>query len=407
MTIDTTAMAEPDSALEQGWQEYHAYIEETRKRLLARPEMQDPTIRMMAHQAIASLVAGGINFYMTPRQDCPIFYRDAIWGPIFAWGGPSSDMVYRWCFLDGRHDYRITGRRGTVLFTDFHMFDGYLGVETMKDLGNFDLDGFEMDADGRFEIIASATRKKGNWLPLDAGVENIAIQLREVWWDWAYERGTELHVERIDDGPRRMLHDEPDFIRRLHWAGRLVEQMILRSLGYGKMVRRLAGGANVFSIVQGAQSNSRDYGASPRAGYICAYWDLMFDEALIIEGEAPDARYWSFQLMSPFWDTLDFNQHQSGLNGHQIQRDVDGRYRAVLSLQDPGVPNWLDPVGLSQGQCLFRLYDATSSAIPTTRVVKLAEVRDHLPADYPMISPTMRAESMRERSRSSLRRWHY
>ena len=395
------------AATELAWREYHATIENTRSKLLARPEMQHPRLRAMAHYAIASLQAGGFQFYVAPRQDCPVFYRDAVWSPIFAWGGPSSDMVYQWCFLDGRRKYRIRGRRGTVRFTDFHLFDSYWGAESMRDLGNYDLADFQADADGNFEIIASADRQPGNWLPLPAEVRNIAIQLRETWWDWAGERGTELHIERIDGGSSTMLFDEEEFCRRLHLAGRLVEQGILRSLGYGKMVRKLAGGSNRFSMVKGEESDARDYGASPRAGYVCACWELQPDEALIIDSEVPQALYWSLQLMSPFWDTLDFNHHQSGLNGHQMQVDADGRFRCVLAFDDPGVSNWLDPMGLPRGQCLFRWYDGKAFELPRTRVVKFAELRAHLPAQAFSVSPEQRAANIRERARASLRRWGY
>jgi hypothetical protein len=402
---DSTASG--DDAVERAWGEYHAYIENTRRKLLSRPEMQHPRMRAMAQYAISSLQAGGFQFYVAPRQHYPMFYRDAVWSPILAWGGPASDMVYRWCFLDGSRSYRIRGRLGTVRFTDLHLFDSYWGAESMRDLGNYDLNGFETDADGNFEIIASPDPQPGNWLPLDRSVSNVAIQMRETWWDWAGERATEIHIEPLDQQPGTMLFDETEFHRRLHLAGRLVEQGILRSLGYGKLVRKMAGGSNKFSMVVGAESDARQYGASPRAGYVCACWDLQADEALIIDSPVPNARYWSLQLMSPFWDTLDFNHHQSGLNGHQMRIDNDNRFRCVLSFDDPGVPNWLDPLGLPQGQCLFRWYDGEPFELPSARVVKLSEVREHLPADTPTVSPTQRTDALRQRARDSLRRWGY
>jgi hypothetical protein len=404
---DSKAAAPNAEAIEKAWAEYHAYIETTRRKLLDRPEMQNPQMRAMAQYAIASLQAGGFQFYIAPRQQLPMFYRDAVWSPVFAWGGPSSDMVYRWCFLDGSRTYRITGRRGTVRFTDLHLFDSYWGAESMRDLGNFDLNAFTADADGNFEIIASPDQQPGNWLPLDRSVSNVAIQMRETWWDWGGERATEIHIEAIDERDDTMLLDEADFHRRLHLAGRLVEQGILRSLGYGKFVRKLAGGDNKFSMVVGAESDARQYGASPRAGYVCACWNLQPDEALIIDSEVPRAKYWSLQLMSPFWDTLDFNRHQSGLNGHQMQIDADNRFRCVLSFDDPGVPNWLDPLQLPQGQCLFRWYDGTPFELPRAQVVKLRDIRNHLPAATPQVTPAQRKASLRQRARDSLRRWGY
>jgi len=396
-----------ENATDAAWRAYHAAIDGTRRKLLARPELQHPKLQAMANYAIASLQAGGFQFYIAPRQHYPVFYRDAVWSPVFAWGGPASDMVYRWCFLDGSRRYRIWGRLGSVRFVDLQLFDSYWGAESMRELGSHDLASFATHADGRFEIIASAQRCEGNWLPLDTGVHNIAIQLRETWWDWGGERGTEIQVECLDDEPGAMLFDEDEFRRRLHLAGRLVEQGILRALGYGKMVRRMAGGANRFSIIVGAESDARQYGASTRAGYICACWELQPDEALIIDSPVPQARYWSLQLMSPFWDTLDFSHHQSGLNGHQMQIDSDGRFRCVLAFDDPGVPNWLDPLGLPQGQCLLRWYDGEPFELPRATVVKRAEVLQHLPSATPRIEPAQRAAALRQRARDSLRRWNY
>jgi hypothetical protein len=134
---------------------------------------------------------------------------------------------------------------------------------------------------------------------------------------------------------------------------------------------------------------------------------LRPDEALIIDSEVPRAKYWSLQLMSPFWDTLDFNCHQSGLNGHQMQIDADNRFRCVLSFDDPGVPNWLDPLQLPQGQCLFRWYDGAPFELPRAQVVKLRDIRNHLPTATPQVTPAQRKASLRQRARDSLRRWGY
>ncbi|KHK89189.1 DUF1214 domain-containing protein [Novosphingobium malaysiense] len=406
MSEITQAPAYPAS-FEDSWSEYHAYVEDTRKRLVARPELQTPEMQAMANYAIASLVAGGFQFYLAPRPDCPIFYRDAVWAPLIPWGGPASDMVYRWGFLDGRHDYRITGKRGTVLFTDFHLFDGYFGAETMRDLGNFDLDDFALEADGSFEIIASPRPQPGNWMKLDPTCSNIAIQMRETWWDWANETGTQLHVERIDDEPRTMLWSPEEFRQRLHWAGRLVEQTILRALGYGKMVRKMAGGENIFSQVLGESGENRNFGASPRAGYACACWNLEPGQALVIESAVPQARYWSLQLTSPFWDTLDFNHHQTGLNGHQVRIDSDGKVRFVIAHTDPGIHNWLDPMGLPLGQCMYRWYDGTVSGGPQAKLVPVSEIDAHLPADTARVNGDERKAAIRARSRASLARWGF
>ena len=53
--------------------------------------------------------------------------------------------------------------------------------------------------------------------------------------------------------------------------------------------------------------------------------------------------------------------------------------RAVISLEDPGVPNWLDPAGFKQGTIYGRWYECDTEPTPTMKRVKLAELHDHLP----------------------------
>ena len=89
-----------------------------------------------------------------------------------------------------------------------------------------------------------------------------------------------------------------------------------------------------------------------------------------------------------------------------IQRlDADGNVRIVLSLTDPTVPNWLDPVGIGTGSVLLRWYKAKGTATPETRLVALSDLRRHLPADTPTVAPSERAELLKARARASLRRF--
>ena len=128
------------------------------------------------------------------------------------------------------------------------------------------------------------------------------------------------------------------------------------------------------------------------------YWQGIYqfapDEALILETELPkQQRYWNVQLNDVLWNAIEFIYRQSSLNGHQARLDSDGKFRAVISLTDPGVPNWLDPAGYTQGMLMGRWYAADSHPMPTLKRVPLAKVRDYLPAE----TPTMTAE---QRSRS-------
>jgi len=111
--------------------------------------------------------------------------------------------------------------------------------------------------------------------------------------------------------------------------------------------------------------------------------------------------------MSPFWDTLDFNYHQTGLNGHQLILDEDNCFRCVIAFEDPGIANWLDPMGLPQGQCLFRWYDGKPFSLPKTKLVKHSDIEKHLPKNTARVTALERKDNLSQRARASLGRWGY
>lgn len=118
-------------------------------------------------------------------------------------------------------------------------------------------------------------------------------------------------------------------------------------------------------------------------------------------------RYWNVQLGDLVWNTVDWMNHQSSLNGGQARIDADGRFRAVIGLDDPGGPNWLDPGGNPKGAIMLRWTEASSGPAPTLRAVRLDALRDALPRDTPVVDAVEREKSLRQRRTASQmrRRW--
>ncbi len=88
---------------------------------------------------------------------------------------------------------------------------------------------------------------------------------------------------------------------------------------------------------------------------------------------------------------------QSSLNDAQAHIDADGWFRAVISQLDPGVPNWLDKADYPWGIIQMRLYLANDYPEPTIKKVPVADVREHLPADTPVVTPDERQRAARVR----------
>jgi hypothetical protein len=134
-------------------------------------------------------------------------------------------------------------------------------------------------------------------------------------------------------------------------------------------------------------------------------FELEDGEALIVETEMPAKRhYWNIQLNDPYFNAVEFVYRLASINEATARFSSDGRFRAVVALEDPGVPNWLDPAGFKQGTIYGRWYDCDPNPMPTIKRVKLAELRDHLPADTPAVRPEQRAEQLRRRVRAAQRR---
>ena len=91
---------------------------------------------------------------------------------------------------------------------------------------------------------------------------------------------------------------------------------------------------------------------------------------------------------------------QSSLNDAQAHVDGDGKFRAVISQRDPGVPNWLDKADYPWGIIQMRLNRANEYPDPTIKKVPLADVREHLPADTPVVTPRSAQEQLRRRRKA-------
>jgi hypothetical protein len=138
-------------------------------------------------------------------------------------------------------------------------------------------------------------------------------------------------------------------------------------------------------------------------------YDIKPDEALILDMEVVPARFWGIQLGSVWQQAADGFHHLGSLNGTQSRLDADNHVRWVVSLQDPGVPNWLDPVGVGVGMADLRWYKyeykGKGCPLPKVEKVKFKELRRHLPKDTPVVTAEQRKADLLARRDVSLYRY--
>jgi hypothetical protein len=362
----------------------------------------DPAYRADIYRQLAMNLSYAYFQYFQSNSDHPEFMP--LWNSVYLFQ-PNPDDVYYYAPLDGTKRYRIFGDRGSIHMLMFQFGRGFHGmVEGAGEKTSSFLDGGELavDANGRFEILLAPEKPpgfEGTWHRIREDVDFVLVRLRS--YDWGNEVDTRMGIECLDAPPvkRRMPAAEID--ERLRQAFTLSERLC--PLFYGLQNNTLANvGKNRFELT------GYDGIGLPKQLYWTAVFDLPHGEALILETELPKVRpYWNVQINDPYFNAVEFVYRQTSLNGHTARLDADGRFRAVISHVDPGVPNWLDTGDFTEGTIFGRWTQCDSAPLPTLKKVPLARVRDHLPADTPVVSPDERLARLRERRRGAQlrRRW--
>jgi hypothetical protein len=325
-----------------------------------------------------------------------------------SWGFPNPDFLYHSGFIDGAHAYRIYGNKRGNFWSTLQVMQGMWGDEAQGTLANVDFDEIPSTPNGDFEIFLGPELPEKSdgkyWVKLDPKYHNIYMTLREVFYDWKRDQPMTVHIEALDrDADAPIDYDDRELAARIEKARKYVVSNVTYVLSHFKTsgVGDKPLERNKFIGVE----DTVKMGGNPLACYGTLLYDIQPDEALIIESPPSSARYWGIQLGSVWSQTADYSYHKSSINGAQARFDADGQFRAVLAERDPGVPNWLDPVGAGTGFAGFRWYKGAGCVSPKITKVKLAEVRRFVPKDTPIITPEQRRDELEIRRVTSLRRY--
>ena len=308
------------------------------------------------------------------------------------WGLSATDCNYHWAAVHGDHVYRITGNKGSAHIFDIEVRKGHIARLAQWELFDRRWD-FDVDESNEVEIVLSRTEQPGNWIQLPEGPANLVF--RQYYYDWDHEESACLKIrcEGAQYPPPHLTNAELAersqlFIDWLRYVPDLCAQV-------ARSYHQSTENALVFDSIAFGWKDLK-YG---KGTYRCAP-----DEALVLEVRLPQAPYWSIQLSSHFWEARDWHLRQTSLNGHQAHIDEDGIFRAVLSHQDPGVPNWLDAGGHERGLIAIRYFRASTTPIPSIKRVKVSELGMHLPASTPKVTAERRQQVLQARADSVTRR---
>jgi hypothetical protein len=310
----------------------------------------------------------------------------------YKWGMECPDCVYVGSALKGGMTYRLWGNRGTARYVGLQVMSG------MASSFNALIDDFELGPDGEFEIFVSGGPHEGNWIPLDEAATMLVV--RHFFYDWEREVPVTMSIEALSGatavGDRSPEDPKAAIARQVIALGDFLEENLKFFLGFSNPEAPNTFLPPLDGTAMGAAAENRP---------VIGSWRLGPDEALIIEVTPPEGLYWSYSLGNVWWETIDYGNRQSSLNGFQAAVDSDGKVRVVVAHQDPGVANWLDTAGHSEGPIILRCVRTDTAPVPATRVVPFDRVADELPTDTHRVSPAERTAAIGIRRKAVSRRF--
>jgi hypothetical protein len=111
-----------------------------------------------------------------------------------------------------------------------------------------------------------------------------------------------------------------------------------------------------------------------------------------------------------WWISLDAARRSGAFNTAQLKPNRDGSITYVIAARDPGVHNWLDTGGLHEGIIQVRWQGtpagvtALPDAITNARLIKLADLKNHLCEETVWVTPQGRKAQLDARHVSYQRR---
>lgn len=320
-------------------------------------------------------------------------------------GGDVADFTYRQAWIDGDHAYRISGTRGTARWLNITVqgprpetipgTDWPSLHEPFGDIPETNVFGHQLatDADGNFELDVGGAERQQNWLPTSSGSRKLFI--REAFDKWS-ETPTTLTIERIGMAGPRPVPTPERMTEAMEWAGEFLTGAMR---DWPEHSWKYSGGVcDPAFLNEFPPDRTANSGDDAKRGRMAAHmvWELTPDEALIVEMDDHDG-FWIFGMGNVFSASMDYLYRPVSYTPARTKVDGDGVVRLVIAHDDPGVHNWLDTQGFSNGNLTYRNLMSQNPARFRTRLVRRSELLDALPSDTAMVSADQRVQQMLER----------
>ncbi len=389
-----TAGDATDHDLESGqaWEHLLETLRRTGETVLSDSVPHEPVDTASGFRHLLVLLGVGIDELLRRGLDRVPAVKPSGMDAAYKWGMECPDCLYVGSALRPGQSYRLWGNRGSARYVGLQAMSG------MASVANALIDEFEIGAAGEFEIVLSPEHHDGNWLPLDGRATMLVV--RHFFYDWGTEVPVTMSIEPLS-GPTSLdakatAEPRAAMARQVIALADFLEENLNFFLNFSKPEEPNTFLPPLDGTAMGAAAENRP---------VIGAWKLAPDEALVLEVTPPEGVYWSYSLGNAWWETIDYANHQSSLNGHQAVVDDDGKVRVVVAHRDPGVANWLDTAGHSEGPIILRCVRTDTAPTPATTVVPFDRIDEALPAGTRRLTPSQRAEALDVRRRAVSRRF--
>lgn len=292
----------------------------------------------------------------------PVLYQPA--HETIKLGADNPDNIYQKAVIDGRFEYRLTGKRGSIDYISFATSKGsYAENFKQVETGFLDSNTLAIDADGNFEIILSANEQPGNWLPMDKASESLLI--RQTFLDRAFEIPADIQIRRLD----RSATPEPLSAGKITADFDKAMAFYRNTIGlFSQWSKEIRGNPN--SLPLWDQAFCQAVGGDPNIIYYHGHFRLGSDEAMVITlPSIPECQTWNLQVDNYWMESLDYRYHKIAINRHTAEVNTDGSIDIHIASKDTGHPNWLSSGGHIEGTLCFRWVGCKAPVHPSCKVV--------------------------------------
>jgi hypothetical protein len=281
--------------------------------------------------------------------------------PNRRWMDNGFDSVYWMAPVDGRHRYRISGRRGDECYLSVTLYAGDPGHPETVVLNRNHV-GLGVGNGGTFS------------LDLDPPGDACYVITRQYLNNPAADVAGTFAIEVLE-GPVLEAPDPAATKARWLAATSFLLAMTRPPQSGARPPAYVSTTPNVMGDPSAWDQSGGGGRGTPDQTYALGPYDLDKDQALVMDVTFPPCAYASAALWNRFSQTVDRRFRRSTINHTEAVVGAWGVSRIVVADRDPGVPNWLDTGGHPRGSVFWRFLLAEHPPPPIAcQVVRIEDV---------------------------------